>query len=53
MAVIDPFRFKRVHSLRPLIYCVLLLVMWVLGFINALLYAKDAWAIMPEAVYLA
>jgi hypothetical protein len=26
--------------------------MWVLGFINALVHAKDAFAIMPEALYL-
>jgi uncharacterized membrane protein len=38
--------------LRPLIYFVLLLVMWVLGFISALVHAKDAWATMPEGLYL-
>lgn len=26
--------------------------MWVLGFINALVHAKDAWATMPEGLYL-
>jgi len=29
-----------------------LLAMWVLGFVNALVHAKDAFAIMPEALYL-
>ncbi|OYW92578.1 MAG: hypothetical protein B7Z23_06190, partial [Pseudomonadales bacterium 32-61-5] len=32
---------------RPLIYFLLLLATWVLGFINALEHAKDAWATMP------
>ena len=26
--------------------------MWILGFVNALLHAKDAWATMPEGLYL-
>jgi uncharacterized membrane protein len=26
--------------------------MWVLGFVNALVHAKDAWATMPEGLYL-
>ena len=30
----------------------LLLAMWVLGFVNALVHAKDAWATMPEGLYL-
>jgi uncharacterized membrane protein len=51
-ALIDLFRFRRVRSRRPLVYFVLLLVMWVLGFINALVHAKDAWATMPEGLYL-
>ena len=29
-----------------------LLIMWVAGFVNALVHAKDAWAIMPAAIYL-
>jgi len=37
---------------RPALYFVVLLAMWVLGFVNALVHAKDAWAIMPEALYL-
>ena len=31
-----------------MVYFVVLLVMWVLGFINALVHAKDAWATMPD-----
>jgi uncharacterized membrane protein len=37
---------------RPLGYLVALLVMWVLGFVNALVHAKDAWATMPEGLWL-
>ena len=32
---------------RPLIYLLLLVATWVLGFIDALEHAKDAWATMP------
>ena len=38
---------------RPLIYFLLLLAAWLLGFVNALIHAKDAWASMPEALVLA
>ncbi len=37
---------------RWVIYFVVLLAMWVLGFINALVHAKDAWATMPAGLYL-
>ncbi len=37
---------------RPLIYLLLLLVTWVLGFIDALEHAKDAWATMPLGLVL-
>lgn len=37
---------------RPLIYLLLLAVAWVLGFINALQHAKDAWAVMPTGLVL-
>ncbi|UAW98307.1 hypothetical protein KEM63_16300 [Halopseudomonas nanhaiensis] len=37
---------------RPLIYFILLLVAWILGFINALEHAKDAWATMPSSLIL-
>lgn len=37
---------------RPLLYFLLLLVIWILGFINALEHAKDAWAIMPAGLIL-
>jgi uncharacterized membrane protein len=37
---------------RPAAYFAVLLAMWVIGFINALVHAKDAWATMPEGLYL-
>jgi uncharacterized membrane protein len=37
---------------RPLVYLLLLLATWVLGFINALQHAKDAWATMPSGLVL-
>lgn len=44
-------RSERRHG-RPLLYLVLLLATWILGFLNALVHAKDAWAIMPAALIL-
>jgi len=37
---------------RPLIYLLLLAASWVLGFFNALVHAKDAWASMPSGLIL-
>lgn len=37
---------------RRLFYFLLLLAAWVLGFINALVHAKDAWASMPAGLIL-
>ena len=51
-AFVDLFRHRAGRSRMPLIYFIVLLVMWVLGFINALVHAKDAWATMPESLYL-
>ncbi|MGA0594601.1 DUF2231 domain-containing protein [Enterovirga sp. CN4-39] len=42
----------RAGERMPIAYVGVLLVMWVLGFINALVHAKDAWATMPEGLYL-
>ncbi len=50
-AVIDLFRGNR-HGGHPLVYVLLVLATWVIGFINALVHAKDAWAIMPASVIL-
>jgi uncharacterized membrane protein len=51
-ALVSLFRYRGSGSRRPLLYFVILLAMWVLGFINALVHAKDAWATMPEGLYL-
>ncbi len=37
---------------RALLYFLLLLSAWILGLLNALVHAKDAWASMPEALIL-
>lgn len=50
-ALIDWFRGTARRG-RPLVYAAVLLAMWVLGFINALVHAKDAWATMPAGLYL-
>lgn len=34
------------------LYPLLLLVTWILGFINSLIHAKDAWAAMPTGLTL-
>ncbi|MEO8365748.1 MAG: DUF2231 domain-containing protein [Pseudoxanthomonas sp.] len=46
-AVIDLFRGG-----GSVLYSALLAATWVLGFCNALIHAKDAWAIMPTALIL-
>lgn len=51
-ALVDLIRSGAARRKRAAIYFVVLLAMWVLGFINALVHAKDAFAIMPEALYL-
>ena len=37
---------------RYLVYFLLLLASWVLGLINALVHARDAWAAMPDGLVL-
>ena len=48
-ALIDLFRADRDRA-RPIIYFLLLLTAWILGFIDELIHAKDAWGSMPEAL---
>jgi uncharacterized membrane protein len=50
-ATIDLFR-TNYRALRPLVHTFLLLATWILGFINALTHAKDAWAAMPTGLVL-
>jgi uncharacterized membrane protein len=50
-AIIDLFRLRwRVWP--GLVYAVLVLVTWILGFIDALYHARDAWATMPASLVL-
>ena len=50
-AVVDVFRTEG-RGGRPLLYLLLLLVTWILGLINALVHARDAWASMPAGLIL-
>lgn len=51
-ALVDLIRFRRGGLTLPLAYFAVLLASFVLGFINALVHAKDAWAVMPAGLYL-
>jgi len=51
-SLVDLFRLGPARRGRPIVYFVLLLLMWVIGFVNALVHAKDAWATMPEGLVL-
>jgi uncharacterized membrane protein len=50
-ALVGLFRSDQ-RAAWPTLYFVLLLATWILGFINALVHAKDAWATMPEGLIL-
>lgn len=50
-AVIDLIRADH-RGGYPLVFTLLLLAVWVLGFINALTHARDAWASMPMGLIL-
>lgn len=50
-AIINLFRAGR-RGTNSLAYTLLLLAMWIVGFINALIHAKDAWASMPTGLIL-
>lgn len=51
-ALIEMVRSGTARTTRHIAYFVVLLVMWVLGFVNALVHAKDAWATMPTSLHL-
>ena len=51
-ALVEMVRGGTPRAARAVAYFVTLLVMWMLGFINALVHAKDAWATMPASLYL-
>ena len=50
-ALVDLFRAAG-RGWPRIAYFLLLLAAWILGFIDELVHAKDAWASMPEAVIL-
>jgi uncharacterized membrane protein len=51
-AMVGLFRSGSRERGRAATYFAMLLAAWVVGFINALVHSKDAFAIMPEALYL-
>lgn len=50
-AIVELVRGDRSEG-RRVVYFVLLLATWVLGFIDALVHARDAWATMPTGLIL-
>lgn len=46
------FRRRRTGDRGPVLYALLLLAAWGVGFVNALIHTRDAWAIMPLAPWL-
>lgn len=49
-SVVDLVRSDRRR--RSIVPVLLLLGTWILGFVNALVHAKDGWAMMPEGLIL-
>lgn len=50
-AIIELVR-RKPRGLREILYFGLLLVVWILGFIDALVHARDVWASMPAGLIL-
>jgi uncharacterized membrane protein len=50
-AIVDLCRANR-RARGIVVYAVVLLVTWVVGFSNALMHARDAWASMPTGLVL-
>lgn len=51
-ALVNLFRRGTADKGLLVTYFLVLLAMWVLGLVNAFVHAKDAWATMPEGLYL-
>lgn len=51
-ALVELVRSVPAERSRAVLYFVVLLAMWGLGFVNALVHARDAWGRMPEGLYL-
>ena len=51
LAIIDLFRpYQRARGIIP--YALVLIAAWIVGFFNALIHARDAWASMPTGLVL-
>ena len=50
-AIVDAFRPVR-EATGYWLYALLLLTTWLVGFYNALMHARDAWASMPAGLWL-
>jgi hypothetical protein len=50
--LVELLRDQGARSMRPLTFAGLMLLMWIVGFINSLVHAKDAWATMPHGLWL-
>lgn len=50
-AVVDLFRADR-RAGGAVAYALVMLALWLLGFLNALMHARDAWASMPTGLAL-
>ncbi|HEX2541432.1 MAG TPA: DUF2231 domain-containing protein [Caldimonas sp.] len=51
-AAVDVLRSRATRRRRSGLYLLLLLASFVLGFVNALVHAKDGWAAMPSGLVL-
>jgi uncharacterized membrane protein len=51
-AAVDLLRSTVMRHRRGTLYLLLLLGSFVVGFVNALIHAKDAWAAMPAGLWL-
>lgn len=50
-AIVDLAHAQR-RTQGAIVYAALLLVTWVIGFLNALMHARDAWASMPGGLVM-
>lgn len=51
-AIVDLCIPRRRRTRGAVWYTVILAVTWIIGFVNALMHARDAWASMPEGLIL-
>jgi uncharacterized membrane protein len=51
-ALVDLLRRNDDRGVRRMAYVGALLVMWIIGFVNALVHAGDVWASMPQGLIL-